>query len=165
MKSHKPAAPQPKTEKQFPEWAAAPRTAWEERVRDMDDVKLDAAAAELAVETQTAKRAARALEDRLNVATNEMQYRELAGGMFALRDARQKKVQEARAKHSQPRFYEVGEMLTIEEVTALPPPLGAFSRPIIEGGGWFKAASGQEVYVCDGTHKDGRSGFMVKEIR
>lgn len=54
------------------------------------------------------------------------------------------------------RWFQVGDMLTNEEAASY---LGANV-----GGGWFTSPAGQEVYVCDGSHKCGKRGFKVLQI-
>ena len=55
------------------------------------------------------------------------------------------------------RVFVVGEMVEATEAAYL---LG----PMQPGGGWFVDGRGREIYMCDGSHKDGRRGFQVKQV-
>lgn len=53
------------------------------------------------------------------------------------------------------RFY-LGEIVPAEEAEAI------LGRGV--GGGWFRDVDGREVYMCDGSHKDGTRGFKVLQF-
>jgi hypothetical protein len=56
-----------------------------------------------------------------------------------------------------PRTFRIGEIVPAEEAAWL---LGSATK----GGGWFKDGNGREVYICDGSHRDGTRGFKVLQF-
>jgi hypothetical protein len=56
-----------------------------------------------------------------------------------------------------PRFV-VGQMLSSEFATYLVPATG------MGGCGWFRDSYGRDVYICDGSHRDGTRGHKVLQI-
>lgn len=55
-----------------------------------------------------------------------------------------------------PTRYQVNQNLTTDEVRTLT------GGPVRAG--WYTAANGQYVYICDGCHKDGYFGFKVLQL-
>jgi hypothetical protein len=52
--------------------------------------------------------------------------------------------------------YQVGQKLTDKQVAEL--TAGKAKA------GWYDAANGQRVYICDGCHRDGFFGFKVLDL-
>lgn len=51
------------------------------------------------------------------------------------------------------RTFKIGEIVPFTEAVEILGPK--------VGGGWFTDVNGREVYMCDGSHRDGTSGFKV----
>ena len=55
------------------------------------------------------------------------------------------------------RTFKLGEIVPAAEAAEL---LGSPKA----GGGWFRDVNGREVYICDGSHRDGTRGFKVLQF-
>jgi len=53
-------------------------------------------------------------------------------------------------------IYYIGQKLSLDDVKAL---TGGKLEP-----GWYMSAGGQNVYICNGCHKDGWWGYKVLDI-